>query len=189
MILAKHRRSLRRPLKSRHLSSQSWPTYDRFKAESRFRLDRKYRFKNANVAVSIVRFKRMKPSPIMIAVAYAAAILQMLVVFHKPIGIPDFAADTLQIVSLAFWAVFFILWKRMKSSVPAGAGSTVSPQSKKMVWLTLSVLIIASLSSIFWLPYTGVVLPFSQLVVVSIVGCVFSVTVFLIARKIMRPKV
>ena len=62
-----------------------------------------------------------------IAIAYVAAILQMLVVFHKPIGIPDVAADVLQIISLACWIIFFVLWKRQKTAV----ASPASPKQSK----------------------------------------------------------
>jgi hypothetical protein len=132
----------------------------------------------------------MKPSPMMIAVAYAAAILQMLAVFHKPIGLADAPANILQVVSLVCWIIFFALWKRQKSTLVA-AGEIPQPvrQSKGMMWLTLSVLILASLSSYFWLPYTGVDISSTQLIVVPIITCIFSVAAFLIARRIMSPKI
>lgn len=132
----------------------------------------------------------MKLSPVQIAIAYVAAILQMLVVFHKPIGLSETVADILQGISLVCWIVVFVLWKRQKSRTAAVATSSASPsQPKWAMWLTLVVLILGSLSGIFWLPYTGVVLTFPQLVVVSIITCIVSVTVFLIARRLVRPKV
>ena len=132
----------------------------------------------------------MKLSPVQIAIAYVAAILQMLVVFHKPIGLSETVADILQGISLVCWIVVFVLWKRQKSRTATVATSSASPsQPKWAMWLTLVVLILGSLSGIFWLPYTGVVLTFPQLVVVSIITCIVSVTVFLIARRLVRPKV
>ena len=132
----------------------------------------------------------VKPSPLQIAVAYLAAILQMLVVFHKPIGLGDTTADILQVVSLACWVVFFVFWKRQKRAIKSGqAPVTPQTQPKWMFWLIIALLFIVSLSGVFWLPYTGIILTFPQLVLVSITTCILSIIAFLVGRRLTRPKV
>jgi hypothetical protein len=44
-------------------------------------------------------------------------------------------------------------------------------------------MIITALSSPFWLPYTGTVLPFWESVILSIISCVFCVTIFIVAWR------
>jgi len=132
----------------------------------------------------------MKPSPLQIAIAYVAAILQMLVVFHKPIGLGDTTANILQVVSLACWVVFFLLWRRQKRAMELGqASAPPQTQPKWLFWLIIALLVIVSLSGVFWLPYTGIVLTFPQLVLVSITTCILSIIAFLVGRRLTRPKV
>jgi hypothetical protein len=75
----------------------------------------------------------VKTSPLQIAIAYAAAILQMVVVFHKPIRLGDITADILQGVSLVCWVIFFVLWKRQKSAIASDPTRPAPPAPSKRI--------------------------------------------------------
>ena len=133
----------------------------------------------------------MRPLPLQLAFGYIAAILQMVVVFHTPIGISDTLSMVLQGVALACWAGFFIIHSRQRKSASAAGVQITWPtpaQQKRTRLLVIIILVVGTLSGPLWLPYTGVVLPFRQTVIVSIMSCVFSIIVYLFARRVMRPK-
>ncbi len=133
----------------------------------------------------------MKPSPIQLGLGYVATALQMVVVFHTPLGISDNLSDVLQIVALGCLAGFFIIhYRRRKAAVSAGTPLvTATPkQQRRMTWIIVVILLVGTLSGPFWLPYTGVVLPFRLLVVTSVISCILSLAVYFIARRVMRPK-
>jgi dipeptide/tripeptide permease len=133
----------------------------------------------------------MKPSPIQLAFGYIGAILQMIVVFHTPLGISDTLSGVLQVVALGCLAGFFVIhYHRRKAAVSAGTPLvTATPtQQRRTTWIVIVILVVGTLSGPFWLPYTGVVLPFPLLVVTSVISCLFSLAVYFIARRVMKPK-
>ena len=133
----------------------------------------------------------MKPSPIQLAFGYSAAILQMIVVFHASLGISDTVSDVLQVVALGGWAGFFIIYsRRRKAAVSAGTPLVPATPKKQRrnTWLFVMIVVIGTLSSPLWVPYTGVVLPFPQMIASSVVSCVLCLAVYFIARRLMGPK-
>jgi cobalamin synthase len=133
----------------------------------------------------------MKPPPIQLAFAYGAAILQMVVVFHTSLGISDTLSDVLQVIALGGWAGFFIIhYRRRKSAASAGKPVSVATpaQQRRNTWLFVMIVVLCTLSSPLWTPYTGVVLPFPQMVAVSVVSCLSCLAVYFIARRLMGPK-
>ena len=133
----------------------------------------------------------MRPLPLQLAFGYIAAILQLVVVFHTPIGISDTLSMVLQGVALACWAGFFTIYhRRRKAAVSAGKPViTATPvQQRRTTRLVVVILVVVTLLSPLWLPYTGVALPFPQSVVVSVISCLFALAVYFIARRVMKPK-
>jgi len=51
------------------------------------------------------------------------------------------------------------------------------------MWFSLVLVVVASLSSFFWFPYTGIAVSQSQLIMISITTCILSVIAYLIAWK------
>jgi len=133
----------------------------------------------------------MKPSRVQVGLAYAASILQMLVVFHRPIGISETLSDIFQIIALVCWVSFFVIHaRRRKAATAAGVPIVVATpaQQKRITWLFVIIFVVGTLSSPFWLPYTGVLLPFRQMVVVSFISCIICLGVYFTARRLMGPK-
>ena len=138
----------------------------------------------------------MKPSSVQIAVAYLAAILQMLVVFHKPIGLSDTTADILQVISLACWVAFFVLWKRQKSAAAAGTEPSAAHSNSRLqriwnnkskrLWLIVAMFAVVSVASAFYGPYTVENLSFPQSVISSVVTFVVGVAIVLFVWRRQR---
>lgn len=109
-------------------------------------------------------------------------------VFQHPLGLPDWAAFVL----LGSGSV--LLWYGvglMRRAKAQGDPSIVPPtpqQFEKRLRLILAIELVGCLSSPFWLPYTGLVLPFYLRVVCSLVGCATFVAVALISARAFRPK-
>ena len=131
----------------------------------------------------------------------------LLGVFHKPVGLSDAVGNSLVFIGIGCNLLCLFLYRRKKARLDgAKAASTLSPRQKRatesgqapatpqtqpkwMFWLILALLVIVSLSGVFWLPYTGIALTFPQLVLVSITTCILSIIAFLIGRRRARPKV
>jgi MYXO-CTERM domain-containing protein len=112
----------------------------------------------------------MKPTKTQIALAYIASISLMPMVFHRPIGLADYSELIFGVIWLLALVAFFLLRRRQKAALSVN-GATLSKPSrpnKKIMWLSLVLIIVASLSSFFWLRYTGVTVSHSQLIMISI---------------------
>jgi len=60
----------------------------------------------------------------------------------------------------------------------AGVLRSSSASTNRSFWFVLLLILAVSLSGPLWLPYTGVTLPASVLVITSIISCAFAVVVF-----------
>jgi len=133
----------------------------------------------------------MKPSQIQLAFGYVAAILQMFVVFHSPLGISDTVSGVLQVIALGCWVPFFVIYARRRKAASAAGTPIVKAtpaQQKRTTWLVVIIFGVGTLLSPFWLPYTGVALPFPQMIVVSVISCIICLPVYFIARRLMGPR-
>ena len=54
--------------------------------------------------------------------------------------------------------------------------------------VSLFLMVLVSLSSPWWLPFTGTQLPFSQMVIVAIIICITCVAIYFIALRRSTPK-
>jgi len=123
----------------------------------------------------------------------AGTLLILLEVFHKPIGVSDDWEWPILIAMGACLVMVFVLQRRQKSRRSTSAETASSPpnliQQKTPRWLSLILIIAVSLSGPWWLPYTGIVLPFPNMVAVAISTCITSVTIYVIAARRRTPKV
>lgn len=127
----------------------------------------------------------MKPTKTQIALEYIALISLLLMVFHRPIGLADYSEWIFGVVWLLALVAFFLLRRRQKAalSVTGATPSKPSPPNKKIMWFSLVLIIVTSLSSFVWLPYTGVAVSHTQLIMISITTFILSVTPYLIAWR------
>ena len=67
---------------------------------------------------------------------------------------------------------------RRNARFAAGLPPIEKPPTNRSFWFVLLLIVAVSLSGPLWLPYTGVTLPASVLVITSIISCAFAVVVF-----------
>jgi uncharacterized membrane protein len=132
----------------------------------------------------------MKPSKLEAALSLGGSLFMLVAVFYQPIGLPEWFQWVAFALTAACLIPLLILQKRRRGHRLRGdITSEPTHQSRWRFWLLLVLLVIGSLSGPLWLPYTGVTLPFSMLVVTSIISCVVLITVFLLAWRYWRPGV
>ena len=127
----------------------------------------------------------MKPTKLQIALAYIGSICLGLTVFHRPLGLADYWEWIFMGICCAAWVSLFVSRRRQKTALSAAGTVTATPPrpNKKIMWLSLVLIIATSLSSFLWLPYTGTALPRGQLIIISVVNCICCVTIYLFAWK------
>jgi hypothetical protein len=109
----------------------------------------------------------------------------MLVVFHRPLGLADYWQWIFLAVCVVAQTSFFVLRKRQKAALSAAGTLPAAPPrpNRKIMWLSLALIIATSLSSFLWLPYTGVPVSRTQLIMISITTCILSITACLIVWR------
>src|SRR4051794_40541260 len=129
----------------------------------------------------------MKPSAQANILSLLGAACMFANVFQKPLGLPDWTGFVLPVLGvLLIWSAVWLLRRAKKR----GDTSIVAPtpeQFNKRMRLALVLVVLASLTSPFYLPYTGVTLPFFQLVICALVSCAVSVTAVLLSMRRYRP--
>jgi dolichol kinase len=131
----------------------------------------------------------VKPTATQIVLAYVASIFLLLTVFHRPLGLADYWEWLFMAVCVVALIGLFVARKRQKAAL-AGAASGERPKpNKKIMWLSLVLIIVTSLSSFLWLPYTGVAVSQTQLIMISTTTCILYVIAFLIAWRRRRHQV
>ena len=132
----------------------------------------------------------MKQSPFEIVLSLAVSVFIVLVVFHKPLGLSDDWQWPLLIAVAACWILLFILQRRRRNArLAAGLPALEKPPTKRRFWLLLLLITAMSLAGPLWLPYTGVGLPTSMLLVTSVIGCVLGVLAVLLGWRYWNKKV
>ena len=131
----------------------------------------------------------LKSTKTQIAVAYVASALLMLGVFHQPLGLSDTWGIIFPLAAIVCWIVFFILRRQQKARGVDAPTPPVPPSGQKVIRaVSLFLMALVSLSSPWWLPFTGTQLPFSQMVIVAIITCITCVTIYFIASRRSTPK-
>ena len=109
-------------------------------------------------------------------------------VAETPLGLPDGIGVVLAVLGTLFiWGGVWVL-RRAKERGDIAPVMPTRRQYNRRVALMVSLVVLASLTSPFYLPYTGVTLLFSQLVVCALISCAISVTAVLVAMRSQRPK-
>ena len=111
----------------------------------------------------------MKPSIKFNILMLTGCTFMLLGVFAKPLGIPsDFEA----IPTLIGVVFIYLAYRISKKSKAAGQTPLFPTPSEAQKWRKLRWTIITcaavTIAAPFWLPYTGVTLPFGELVIISI---------------------
>ena len=117
-----------------------------------------------------------------------SSVLMMVAIFHKPIGLPDYFEGILMLAAVICFFVITRLRRRAKSqSMSIPSSTPPNPRPARRPWLIISVLALSCVSWPFIAPYTGTVLPFTQLVIIAIVTFILSVGIVLFVRRNQQP--
>jgi hypothetical protein len=109
-----------------------------------------------------------------VQILFGLAALCCLPVFvQQPLGWPEWVNIICPIVAMALMLATIPLRRRAKQRGEPIVTATPS-QRKKQTWLVGIIMVVGCLSGPFWLPFTGVHLPFRTLVITSIVSCAFA---------------
>ena len=126
----------------------------------------------------------LKATKTQIAVAYLASALLMLGVLHQPLGLSDTWGIIFPLAAIVCWIVFFTLHRQQKARGVDAPAPPVPPSRQKVIRaVSLFLMVLVSLSSPWWLPFTGTQLPFSQMVIVAIITSITCVTIYFIASR------
>ena len=104
-------------------------------------------------------------------------------IFRKPLGLPEWA----ELAGSGFGGLCALagIWVQRRAKRRGGQVPVLTPsQAKSRTRLMIVLVVIASLSGPFWLPYTGINLSFPQLIVVAIITCIFSVAAVLLGARL-----
>jgi len=125
----------------------------------------------------------VKPTATQIVLAYVVSISLLLTVFHRRLGLADDWEWVLMGVCVIASIGFSVSRNRQKTALAGTPPGEPRKPKRKLMWFSIVLVIVASLSSFFWLPYTGIAVPQSHLIMISITTCILSVTAYLIAWK------
>ena len=119
--------------------------------------------------------KLVKPTPTQIVLAYVASIFLLLTVFHRPLGLADYWEWLFMAVCVVALIGLSVARKRQKAARTGAASGERPKPNRKIMWLGLVLIIVTSLSSFLWLPYTGIAVSQTQLIMISITTSILSV--------------
>jgi hypothetical protein len=119
----------------------------------------------------------MKPSTTVNALRIVFCIGAFVAIFYKPLGLPEWAADVG--IGVGFVSALMQLWIRIRGK-KRGEMTPNPVASRSGTWITLSLIVVVTLSSPFWLRYTGITLSFSQLVISAFVSCALAIAALLL---------
>jgi hypothetical protein len=131
----------------------------------------------------------MKPSKVLMLSALGC-LSGLIALLSEPLGLPEALQWCALILAPACFISLIILQRRRrKARLAAGSPPVEKLPTKSTFWLLLLVIIAVSLLGPLWLPYTGVVLPASTLVVTSLIGCAFAILLFVFSWRYWNKKV
>jgi hypothetical membrane protein len=125
----------------------------------------------------------VKPTPAQIILAYLGLAVLLLGVFHKPVGLNDTVGNALVFVGMSCSVLCLFLYRRQKARLDGAASEELPKPNRRITWFSLILIMITSLSSFLWLPYTGIAVSRMQLIMISATTFILSTTAFLIAWR------
>jgi hypothetical protein len=132
----------------------------------------------------------MKPPKIESVLSLAGSLFLLISILRKPLGLPeafDWSAPLLAIV--CFTPLIALRRRQRNARLAAGLPPTAKPPTKRSFWLALLLIIATSVSGPLWLPYTGVTLPASTLVITSVISGVLAMAIFAFSWRYWNKKV
>ncbi len=112
------------------------------------------------------------------------AIFGYLGLFHSTVGLPDWTQIPFGLVfATCAWSVVWLQRRVKRGGDPSFALATPA-QNRRHTWLLLIVLFVSCATSPFVLPYTGIILPFSERVIISaVIFIVFAPLTIVVRRR------
>jgi hypothetical protein len=107
--------------------------------------------------------------------------------FGKAAGLPEWSETAGALFGGLCAVTALILQRRAKKRGELPVSSTPDQRLRKR-WLFIPLIAIVTLSSPLWLPFTGVTLPLSQLILSSLGSCVCCIGIVLFATRETRPR-
>ena len=132
----------------------------------------------------------MKPSTLERALSLAGTLFLFISVYGKAVGLPALSEWVAPMLAIACFVPLIVLRRRRRNArLAAGLSASERTPPPGVFWLLLAIIVGVTLSGPFWLPSTDIHLPFSILVVSSIISCVFAVLVFVFSWRYWNKKV
>jgi hypothetical protein len=131
----------------------------------------------------------MKRSNLETALSLTGSLFAVVAIFRKPLGLSEAWDWCAPILVLVCWIPLLILQRRRRAARLGGDPSVSQNRpTVRRFWFLLFLLVATALSGPLWMPYTGIKLPLSTLIVTSVATCVFAVGVFFARMEILVAK-
>jgi hypothetical protein len=98
-------------------------------------------------------------------------------IFQKTLGLPEWTEGAGALVAL--FSAIALLWMKIKAK-RRGEPAPNPAAVRRGTWIALALVLVVTLSSPFWLPYTGITLGFPQLMVSAFVSSVLGIAALLL---------
>ena len=103
--------------------------------------------------------------------------------FRKPLGLPEWSEWLFMSLGLICVVTLLFLQRRARKRRDPDFIPATPSKNRRYTWLLLIVLFFSCLTWPFILPYTGITLPLSQLVVISAVTFIMCAVLVIVVRK------
>jgi hypothetical protein len=133
--------------------------------------------------------RSVSPSWLEMVLSLAGSVFMMLAVFSKPLGLSDDWFWPLMTALAAFWIPLLVAQRRRRNArLASGLPPLQKPPANRRFGWVLILVVAVSLSGPLWLPYTGVALPRSTLLVTSVIGCALAVIALILSWRYWKKK-
>jgi hypothetical protein len=116
------------------------------------------------------------------------SVLLLCSVFERKLGLPEWAGWTARIGAIVCFCLVIWVVRRAKKRGDLSVPGQTRAQYDKRIRLALIMILIMTLATPFWLPYTGVNLPLPVRIGVALVSAVIAVAAVLLGVRLFRPK-
>jgi high-affinity Fe2+/Pb2+ permease len=129
----------------------------------------------------------MKPSAQANVLVFLGCGCMLSNILQKPLGLPDWTGFVLPIVGAGLVWLGVIVLRRAKASGQLQTAQPTQQQYRHRFWLAIVLVVLAGLTLPFYAPYTGITLPFPQLVICAIISSALSVVIVVLSMRRHRP--
>src|SRR5437899_2953263 len=132
----------------------------------------------------------MQPSKLEVPLSLTGSIFLLIGLLRKPLVLPEALDWIAPLLAIACFVALIVLRRRRRNArLASGLRATEKPPQKRTFWLSLLLIVAASLSGPLWLPHTGVILPASALVVTSLISCVLAILIFVFSWRYWHKRI